>query len=105
MNRYFEIKKEGISVCLDNDVAYYHHFKVGEIICVSDHYKPKLLYIMNSYEKWKIGHQVSFVLDCYTRHSEKLSPDECIFHGYFIEITKGFELKELRDKKLNELGI
>lgn len=104
-NRYYEIIREGVSTCIDYDVAYYHHFKIGEIICVNNKHDPKLVYIMDNCEKWEIGHKVRFVLDCYSRNIRNVRITECVITGYFLEVTKGFELKELRDKKLNELGI
>ena len=104
-NHYYEVIKKGVSTCIDYDISYYHHFKVGDVICVSDQFNPKLIYIMNNYEKWQVGHLVNFVIDCYSRNIRNVRIRELVCSGYFIEVTKGFVLKEVRDKKLNELGI
>ena len=45
--KYFEIIKEGISICLDSDINYYHHFEVGEILCISNYFNPTLEYIVD----------------------------------------------------------
>ena len=30
VNYYFEVMKDNVSICLDSDIGYHHHFKIGE---------------------------------------------------------------------------
>ena len=106
--RYYEVIKNGVSICLDYDINYYHHFKVGEIFCIThyfDYGNPKLVWIMDNKEKWEIGYRISFETDWDKTYSEELTVAECEFHKYFLDVSACFELKEIRDLKLVELGI
>ena len=31
---YLEVMREGVSICLDTDVQYHHHFNVGDVIYI-----------------------------------------------------------------------
>lgn len=101
--RYYEVIKNGVSVCLDNDVSYYHHFKIGEIFCITHYFdfgNPKLIWIMNKKEKWEIGYRISFSVDYDKKYKEDMSVAECEFHGYFLDMSKCFEIKESKDLEL-----
>ena len=103
--KYFEIIKEGISICLDSDINYYHHFKVGEMICISNYYNPTLEYIVNN-TKWNMNFKFEYFKKNWdsTNHQNWTIP-ECAYQGYFKDITEGVVLSRIREQKLKEIGI
>jgi hypothetical protein len=96
-NYYFEVIKDNVSICLDSDIGYHHHFKVGDI----------LLIIMNEDLGITLKHgwievvNPSFKLDWDKTCSARLSTASCIDKGVFVDITKKVD----RNFKLSQLGI
>lgn len=77
MTRYYlEVLQDGLSICVDSDINYHHHFKVGYIISINMYSDkgPKVVFCGFEYD-------AKFNLDC--------NP----------ELTWSVE----RDKKLNQL--
>ena len=104
--KYFEIIKEGISICLDSDINYYHHFEVGEILCISNYFNPTLEYIINKDSKWKTCHKFEyFVREWSSTNSQNWTIPSCIYQGYFKDVTEGVVLSRVRERKLKEIGI
>lgn len=113
---YLEILKEGLSICLDSDVAYYHYFKVGEILRFSMDLKsgPILTSIINYNDisekdipiRDRNGQRLyikdpQFILDWDKVHSVRLSISSCLLKGIMSDMTISID----RDRKLRELGI
>ena len=34
VNYYFEVMKDNVSICLDSDIGYHHHFKIGDVLLI-----------------------------------------------------------------------
>ena len=97
VNYYFEVMKDNVSICLDSDIGYHHHFKIGDV----------LLIIMDDDLGIKLKHDwievinPSFTLDWDKTCSARLSTASCINKGVMVDITKNVD----RDFKLKKLGI
>lgn len=104
--KYYEIMKDGISICLDTDVDYFHHFKVGEMICISNYYNPTLEYIVDKNSKWDMKAKFEHLSKNWssTNHQKWTIP-ECAYQGYFKDVTEGVVLSRVRERKLKEIGI
>ena len=103
---FYEIKESGISLCMDHDVAYYHHFEVGEIICISNYYNPTLEYIINKTHKWNTKYKFeTFSKNWSSTNHQKWTIPECVYQGYFKEVDKNIVLSGIRELRLKEIGI
>ena len=93
---YLQVLKE-ISICLDHDVYYFHHFEVGDVIDIHMYSDkgPKVVF-----GGWS-EHDAEFTIHWDKRTSDRLSIANCITKGYMVDITKNVE----RDEKLKTLGI
>lgn len=97
VNYYFEVMKDNVSICLDSDIGYHHHFKIGDV----------LLIIMDDdlgitlKNDWIEVVNPSFTLDWDKTCSARLSTASCINKGVMVDITKNVD----RDFKLKQLGI
>jgi hypothetical protein len=94
---YLEVMRESVSICLDTDVQYHHHFKVGDIIPIHMYSDkgPKVVFGRSS------EYDAEFTLDWNKTFSARLSVAGCITKGYLVDVTKGVN----RQEKLNQLGI
>ena len=93
---YLQVLKE-ISICLDSDIRYYHHFEVGDVIDIHMYSDkgPKVVF-----GGWS-EHDAEFTVHWDKTSSARLSIANCITKGYMVDITKNVE----RDEKLKTLGI
>jgi hypothetical protein len=98
MKHYFEVIKEGLSICLDTDIHYHYEFKIGEIIHINMYSDegPKLVFGTVEY------YVHEFTIDWTKsprniRSNARLDIGSCITKGYMRDIT----IQVLRDKKLD----
>ena len=94
---YLEVMREGVSICLDTDVQYHHHFKVGDIIPIHMYSDKGPKVVFGVYTEY----DAQFTLDWDKTTSARLSIANLITKGYLADVTKNLE----RDIKLNQLGI
>ena len=94
---YLEVMREGVSICLDTDVQYHHHFKVGDIIPIHMYSDKGPKVVFGVYTEY----DTQFTLDWDKKTSARLSIANLITKGYLVDVTKNLE----RDIKLNQLGI
>ena len=94
---YLEVMKSGVSICLDTDVQYHHHFKVGDIINIHmySYSGPKVVI------GGRVEYDAEFTIDWNKTSSARLTVAGCITKGYLSDVTKGVN----RQEKLNQLGI
>ena len=95
---YFEVLREGLSICLDTDIHYHYEFKIGEIIDINMYsgkvaLYPKLVFGTIEYDA------DLFTIDWNKSQSARLNISGCITKGYLSDIT----IQVLRDKKLDLL--
>jgi hypothetical protein len=93
---YLEVLVDNLSICLDSDINYYHHFKVGEII--------RAEFGMNDLQLIVDGckiHETLITIDWDKTKSKKVNLATAIKGGLLSDIT----INILREKKLNKLGI
>jgi len=93
---YLEVMKGGVSICLDTDVHYYHHFDIGDIITIHMYSDkgPKVVF-------GKVEYDAEFTIDWDKMTSVRLTIAGCFTKGYLVDITKLIN----RQEKLNKLGI
>ena len=94
---YLEVMREGVSICLDTDVHYHHHFKVGDIIPIHMYSDKGPKVVFGGYSEY----DAEFTLDWDKYYSARLTVVDCISKGYLADVTKGVN----RQEKLNQLGI
>jgi len=90
---YFEVLREGLSICLDTDIHYHYEFKIGYIIDINM-YSDRATVVFGNVE-----YDAKFILDWNKRQSARLTINLCITKGYLKDIT----IQVLRDKKLDLL--
>jgi hypothetical protein len=94
--------REDLSICLDTDIHYHHHFKIGDIIPIHIYpYKPYKNIYSNKVVFGTIEYNAIFTLDWNKTCSATLTLDDCITKGYLTDVTKNVD----REWKLNQLGI
>jgi len=93
---YLEVLVDNLSICLDSDINYYHHFKIGEIIRAEFGMNELQLFINGC----KI-HETLITIDWDKTKSKKINLSIAINSNLIADIT----INILRDKKLNKLGI
>ena len=92
MTRYYlEVIKEGLSICVDNDINYHYEFGIGEIIDINM-YSDKATVLFGTLE-----YDVDFTIDCNKSQSARLTINFCINKGYLRDVTVQVE----RDRKLD----
>jgi hypothetical protein len=91
---YLEVISEGLSVCLDSDVNFYHHYKIGDVIKID--YKLNEAYL--HFNNWCFKYD-SFTIDWGKVNQKRLSVSSCINSKYIIDITKQIE----REEKINKI--
>ena len=94
---YLSVLKDNVSICLDTDVQYHHHFKVGDIIPIHMYPDKGPKVVFGGYAEY----DAEFTLDWTKTSSARLSIAGCITKGYLVDITKQVD----RDFKLKQLGI
>ena len=94
---YLEVIREGISICLDTDVRYHHHFEIGDIIHIHMYSDKGPKVVFGGYSEY----DAEFTLDWDKTSSARLTVASLITKGYVVDVTKNVN----RDKKLNSLGI
>jgi hypothetical protein len=92
---YLEILVDNLSICLDSDIYYYHHFKLGDII-VAHYGRNELHFLINGS---KTDRHI-FTLN-WDNISENITLADAIRKGIILDRTKSIE----RENKLNQLGI
>ena len=99
MKYYLQIVKDNVSILVDSDVGYHHHFKIDDVIeVVMDDNLGVSLNIHGCVIR-KFG--ARFTIDWDKKDYQQLSIASSIMKGYMIDITKGVE----RNRKLDELGV
>lgn len=99
-NYYLHINTNRLSIELDSDVNYYHHFSEGDILTIKiidGIVIIKLEYLIEEF----VEHDSKFTLDWDKINSTKLTILECIEMGHITNITKSVA----RNKKIERLGI
>ena len=94
---YLEVIREGISICLDSDVRYHHHFELGDIININMYSDKGPKVVFGGYSEY----DAEFTLDWDKTSSARLTVAACITKGYLADVTKSVE----RQEKLKQLGI
>jgi hypothetical protein len=94
---YLSVLKDNVSICLDTDVQYHHHFKVGDIIPIHMYSDKGPKVVFGGYTEYN----AEFTLDWNKTVSTRLSIAGCITKGIMADIT----LQVDRDFKLKQLGI
>jgi hypothetical protein len=93
---YLQVLEPNLSICLDSDVNFYHHYEVGDVI--------KIHMYSDKGPKVPFGHmeynaEFTHCWDSYK--SNKLTVASVLKLQYMVDITKMVE----RNNKLSELGI
>ena len=93
---YLEVLKE-ISICLDTDIRYYHHFEVGDIITIHMYSDKGPKVVFGGWSEY----DAEFTIHWDKASSDRLMIDVCITKGYLADVTKNI----YRQQKLEKLGI
>ena len=99
MKYYLQIVKDNVSILVDSDVGYHHHFKIDDVIEVVMDDNLGISLNINGWIIQKFG--ARFTIDWDKFDCQELSIASAVMKGYMIDITKGVE----RDNKLEQLGI
>jgi hypothetical protein len=107
-NYYLHINTDRLSIELDSDVHYHHHFSEGDILTIKANIGQRKglrsgnRYTITELNSKRFGnYDPTFTLDWTSRNSARLSIVKCIEMGYISDITKSIE----RNKKIEKLGI
>jgi hypothetical protein len=99
-NYYLHINTDRLSIELDSDVHYHHHFFEGDILTIRPNNSN--MYTITELNSKRFGnYDPTFTLDWTSSNSARLSIVKCIEMGYISDITKSIE----RNKKIEKLGI
>jgi len=94
---YLQVVKDNVSILVDSDLGYHHHFKIEDVIeVVMDDNLGISLNIHGCVIQNPIFTVIPCLLSCIN-----ISIASVVMKGYMIDITKGVE----RNRKLDELGI
>jgi len=99
---YLEVIKEGLSIYLDSDINFYHHYQIGDVIKIDynvkkpDTSKSHFNIYINDVYKFKFD---GFTVDWGKVNQKKLPINSCINSKYIVDITKQI----IRNEKLNEI--
>ena len=96
---YLQVVKDNVSVLVDSDLGYHHHFKIDDVIEVVMDDNLGISLNINGWIIQRFGARFTIDWDKFDR--QELSIASAVMKGYMIDITKGVE----RNKKLDELGI
>lgn len=94
---YLQVIEDNVSIIIDSDINYLHHFKIGDIIKVDMDLKkgPKVYF-----SHWTIT-EPYFILDWSETSSTRLSIAGCVKRGALLDISTQIE----RNDKLTKIGI
>jgi hypothetical protein len=96
---HLQVLKKGVSVLLDSDINYFHHFDVDDIISIE--YTIDSLSIIKLNSNSMVIKSPYFVINWDSSESLNLSISGLILENYISDITE----MVLREEKLNLLGI
>jgi len=96
---YLQVVKDNVSILVDSDLGYHHHFKIDDVIEVVMDDNLEVSLNIHGWIIQKFGARFTIDWDKFDR--QELSIASAVMKGYMIDITKGVE----RNKKLDELGI
>jgi hypothetical protein len=96
---YLQVVKDNVSILVDSDIGYHHHFKIDDVIEVVMDDNLEVSLNIHGWIIQKFG--ARFTIDWDKKDYQQLSIASSVMNGYMIDITKGVE----RNKKLDELGI
>ena len=94
---YLQVVKDNVSVLVDSDLGYHHHFKIDDVIEVVMDDNLGISLNINGWIIQRFGARFTIDWDKFDR--QELSIASSVMKGYMIDITKGVE----RDNKLKEL--
>jgi hypothetical protein len=93
---YLEVASDKLSICLDTDINYYHHFKLGDLLLIEFGLDTVLL---------KFGHMTiknpEFTENWDSIKSSILSISSCVSSGRLVDVSLQVE----RQDKLKQLGL
>ena len=101
---YLEVIKENLSFELDSDINYFHHFKIGDIICIEfDGNKSVLRFIQTKNNRLNINYERPYFKSNWDKvgGTSRLHVKDAIDSGYLVYTT----LQNLRNEKIKSLGI
>ena len=103
---YLQVVKDNVSILVDSDLGYHHHFKIDDVIEVvmDDNLEVSLNihgWIIQKFDYVQKVEGARFTIDWDKFDRQELSIASSVMNGYMIDITKGVE----RNKKLEQLGI
>jgi hypothetical protein len=96
---YLQVVKDNVSILVDSDIGYHHHFKIDDVIEVVMDDNLEVSLNIHGWIIQKFGARFTIDWDKFDR--QELSIASTVMKGYMIDITKGVE----RNNKLDELGI
>jgi hypothetical protein len=95
---YLEVIKEGLSICLDSDINFYHHYQIGDVIKIDYSASNREVFINSPIINSKFKFD-GFTVDWGKVNQKKLPINSCINSKYIVDITKQI----IRNEKLNEI--
>ena len=96
MKYYLQIVKDNVSILVDSDVGYHHHFKIDDVIEVV---MDDNLGVSLNIHGCVIQNPIFTVIQSAIPNGFTIA--SVVMKGYMIDITKEVE----RNRKLDELGI
>lgn len=97
---YLEVLVSDVSIELDSDVHYYHHYHVGDIIKIYM-YSDKGPKVSFGDKPGQAEYDAQFTYQWDSIQSKRLTISSLIQMGYVCDITKMLD----RNEKLSKLGI
>jgi len=93
---YLQVLVSDLSIELDSDVHYHHHFHIGDIIKIHMYSDkgPKVRF-------GSVEYDADFTYQWNSTQSKRLTISSLLSLGYMVDITKSVE----RNNKLSQLGI
>ena len=98
---YLEVIREGVSICLDSDVRYHHHFEVGDIIHINMYSDKGPKVVFGGYSEYDAEFTLDWDKTSSASDQQTVTVAGCITKGYLVDVTKNIH----RDEKLKSLGI
>lgn len=93
---YLQVLEPSLSICLDSDVNFYHHYEVGDIIRIHMYSDKGAKVPFGSVE-----YDAQFTYKWSDISSRRLTIASLVSLGYMVDITKMVH----RQEKLSQLGI
>lgn len=92
---YLEVASDKLSICLDTDINYYHHFKLGDLLLIEFG-----LHTVLKFENMTIKNP-EFTENWDSTKSSILSISSCVSSGRLVDVSLQVE----RQDKLKQLGL